>query len=37
MVAGILQGIFEATTAKESQCAYSRGDDGTLSVTAKAV
>jgi hypothetical protein len=37
MVAGMLQGIFEATTGRESACEYVRGDDGTLLVKIKAV
>ena len=35
MVAGILQGIFEASTAKESSIEHTRGDDGTLKVSVK--
>lgn len=37
MVAGILQGIFEARSESESTCDYKRGDDGTLTVSVKAL
>jgi hypothetical protein len=37
MVAGILQGIFEAATVKKSACEYVRGDDGILTVSVKAL
>jgi len=37
MVAGILQGIFEAKSDRESTCDYKRGDDGTLTVSVKAL
>jgi len=37
MVAGILQGIYEAKSDRESTCDYKRGDDGTLSVSIQAL
>ena len=33
LLAGILQGIFELDRGVESDCEYSRGEDGTLEVT----
>jgi hypothetical protein len=36
MVAGLLQGIFELATGKESICEYTRREDGTLEVSVKA-
>ena len=37
LVAGMLQGVFELVSGGKSTCECMRGEDGTLTVTVKAV